>query len=126
MTDFKTAAKKVHGLGSAKTGVHHWVAQRFTAITNIALVFWLICVILQVSELGYGDAKAYMAGTWNAIFGLLFTVSTFYHAKLGLQTVIEDYIHCKCGKVGALVAMNVAVFLGMFAALFAILKNALA
>lgn len=125
MTDFKTQTKKVLGLGSAKYGVHHWIHQRFTAVTNIVLVFWLICMMTQVSDMDYVTAKTYMSGTWNSIFAILFTISTFYHAKLGLQVVIEDYVHHKCVKTGALIAMNAVIYLGIFAALFAILKIAL-
>lgn len=125
MKDFKTEAKKVHGLGSAKTGVHHWIHQRFTAIMNIVLVLWLICVLTQVADMDFLQAKAYMSGTWNAIFGILFSISTFYHAKLGLQTVIEDYIHCPCGKTASLIVMNGLVYLGMITSIFAILRIAI-
>ena len=125
MSDFKTNAKKVHGLGSAKTGVHHWAVQKFTAVMNIVLVFWLLCAICHLADLNYQDSITYMSSTWNAVFASLFTVSTFYHAKLGLQVVIEDYIPKACIKVAALIVMNAVIFLGMFAALFAIFKIAI-
>lgn len=125
MTDFKTSTKKVHGLGSAKEGVHHWIAQRFTAIANIILSVWVLCMISTVINLGYSETIFYMAKPINAICASLFVVMSFYHAKLGLQIIIEDYIHAKCFKIIALIAMNFIVFSGMFAGLFAILKIAL-
>ncbi len=125
MTDFITPIKKVRGLGSAKTGVHHWIAQRFTAIVNIILVFWLLCVLGHVTEMDYNATQSYMSRPFNAIFALLFISFSFYHAKLGLQVVIEDYVHCKCAKIFALVAMNIVVFSGIIAGAFWILKIAL-
>ena len=125
MTDFKTSTKKVHGLGSAKEGVHHWIAQRFTAIINVVLSVWVLCMISTVTRLSYAETVFYMAKPINVICASLFIVMSFYHAKLGLQIIIEDYIHAKCSKIIMLVAMNFVIFSGMFAGLFAILKIAL-
>jgi succinate dehydrogenase / fumarate reductase membrane anchor subunit len=125
MSEYVTALKKVRGLGSAKSGVHHWIAQRFTAILNIILTIWLFCVLGQVTEMDYNTALNYMGQSCNAIFGLLFITSSFYHAKLGLQIVIEDYIHCKCIKIGALIAMNTIVYTAIAAGLFWTLKISL-
>lgn len=125
MSEYVTALKKVRGLGSAKSGVHHWIAQRFTAILNIILTFWLFCVLGQITEMDYNTALNYMGQSCNAIFGLLFITSSLYHAKLGLQIVIEDYIHCKCIKVGALIAMNIIVYTAIAMGLFWTLKISL-
>jgi len=125
MSEYVTALKKVRGLGSAKTGVHHWVAQRFTAITNIILTLWLFCILGHITDMDYNQAYAYMGRPFNAICGLLFIASSFYHAKLGLQTVIEDYIHCKYIKMASLIVMNAIVYGAIIAGFFWILKISL-
>ncbi len=125
MSEYVTALKKVRGLGSAKSGVHHWIAQRFTAILNIILSIWLFCVLGQVTDMDYNASYAYMSEPVNAIFALLFITSSLYHAKLGLQIIIEDYIHCKCKKIGALIALNTIVYVSIAAGLFWILKISL-
>ena len=125
MSEYVTALKKVRGLGSAKSGVHHWIAQRFTAILNIILTVWLFCILGTVTEMDYNAAYHYMAQPCNAIFSLLFITSSLYHAKLGLQTIIEDYIHCKCVKIGSLIAMNGVIYGAITAGLFWTLKISL-
>ncbi len=125
MSEYVTALKKVRGLGSAKSGVHHWIAQRFTAILNIILSIWLFCILGSVTDMDYNASYAYMSEPMNAIFALLFIVSSLYHAKLGLQIVIEDYIHCKCKKIAALIALNAVVYISIAAGLFWILKISL-
>jgi len=125
MSEFTTALKKVRGLGSAKTGVHHWVAQRFTAITNIILTIWLFCVLGQITQMDYNAAYNFMGQSTNAVCALLFLVSSFYHAKLGLQTVIEDYVHCKYAKIGALVIINAVAYGAIISGLFWVLKISL-
>ncbi|MEM6603237.1 MAG: succinate dehydrogenase, hydrophobic membrane anchor protein [Pseudomonadota bacterium] len=125
MKDFKTYAKKVRGLGSAKAGVHHWIQQKFTAVTNIAVVLWLVTLMVQFSDFDYGAMLAYMQSPVNSIFAILFSVSVFYHAKLGLQVVIEDYVPSHSTRTITLLLMNAFVFAAMFVVLFAILKVAL-
>lgn len=125
MSEYTTALKKVRGLGSAKSGVHHWIVQRFTAVLNIILAIWMICILGSITEMDYNHAYAYMGQGCNAIFSLLFIASSLYHAKLGLQIVIEDYIHCKLAKLGALVTMNAVIYFAIAAGLFWVLKISL-
>ena len=68
MQDFKTNTKKVYGLGSAHSGTHHWIQQKFTAIFNIILVAWLLCILTHIPSMGYYEIKLYMASLWNVIF----------------------------------------------------------
>lgn len=125
MSQFTTDLKKVRGLGSAKTGVHHWIVQRFTAVLNIVLSIWLICILGCITEMGYAEAYALMGRGVNAIFGILFIASSLYHAKLGLQVVVEDYIHCKIAKLGSLIVMNAIIYGAIVTGIFSILKISL-
>ena len=125
MSEYVTALKKVRGLGSAKSGVHHWIVQRFTAVLNIIVSLWLLCILGTVTEMDYNTSYAFMARPCNGIFGIVFITSSLYHAKLGLQIIIEDYIHCKCAKLAALIAMNIVIYTAIAAGLFWTLKISL-
>lgn len=122
MTDFKTNEKKVHGLGSSHSGVHHWASQKFTAIVNIISVAWLLLTICNISAADYNDALDYLRKDINMVMALIFSVNVFYHAKLGLQVVIEDYIPKQCVRTFCLIAMNFLVYFGMATCIYALLK----
>ena len=84
---------RARGHGSAKEGVHHWYAQRASAVLLVFLVAWLIYGVLSLAGGGYEASKAFIANPVNAsLLGLLLVV-VLYHAMLGLQVVIEDYVH---------------------------------
>ncbi len=81
------------GLGSAKSGVHHWYAQRASAVLLILLIGWLIFAMIQLGGADHAKAEQFMAQPVNASFLVLLIVALLYHAVLGLQVVIEDYVH---------------------------------
>lgn len=113
---------KVRGLGSAKSGTEHFLMQRVTAVANLPLVIFLIYFIL--SHLGAPRAAvvASIKNPFCAVALSLPMVSILWHMRLGLQVVIEDYVHSEGRKLAALLIINFATFiLGAFA-LFAILK----
>ena len=90
--DYRTPLAKAQGLGSAKSGTTHWWMQRVTAVALIFLSFWLILFIQQLFHASYPEIKHWLAEPVN--FGLLIAWAFigFYHAALGLQVVIEDYL----------------------------------
>lgn len=113
---------KVRGLGSAKSGTEHFLMQRVTAVANLPLVIFLIYFIL--SHLGAPRAAVVdsIKNPFCAVALSLAMVSILWHMRLGLQVVIEDYVHSEGRKLAALLIINFATFiLGAFA-LFAILK----
>lgn len=121
---YKTDYQRVAGLGSAKDGTHHFWVQRLTAVALLVLT------PLFVFPLAYnlGDSieavrEAYQHPI-NAIIAALFFVTAFYHLKLGLQVVIEDYVHGKGTRTAAIVAMNLFCVLFGFTGLFAVAKIA--
>ncbi len=113
---------KARGAGSAHHGSGHWMHQRITALANIPLMLWLVWSVVHMRGWEYGDVTAWLAQSVNAVLMILAVLSTFYHAVLGLQVVIEDYVHCACIKLASLIGLRlVFVALGV-AAIFSVLK----
>lgn len=113
---------RVRGLGSAKSGTEHFWAQRVTAVALIPLTLWFVYSILALGSGDHAAASAWMQSPVNAVLLLLLVVATFHHMQLGLQVVIEDYIHIEGMKIAMLVAVKGASLLLGVAAAFAILK----
>jgi succinate dehydrogenase / fumarate reductase membrane anchor subunit len=120
----RSAIGRVRGLGSAKEGTHHWWTQRLTAGANLFLMTWLILSIARQSSFDYTVIRTWMESAWVAIPMALLIVSVFYHFRLGLQVVIEDYQHDE-SRVVLLVLLNFFVLATGAVALFSILKIAL-
>ena len=105
----RTPIARVRGLGAAREGVRHWKAQRLTAIANVILVLWFVFSALALAGADYAKTRAWLASPVAATLMILLVVSVFYHARLGLQVVIEDYVHHRGLKVAALVAATLIV-----------------
>ena len=107
-TSFRTPLARARGLGSAKDGVHHWKLQRITAISELLLELWLVIQLISMVGSGYSEWLAWFGSPLNTSLLALWIISVFYHTKLGLQVVIEDYVHGPAVKVAAHVALNLA------------------
>jgi succinate dehydrogenase membrane anchor subunit len=103
--DFITPAKAARGLGSAKSGTITHIRQRVSAIALIFLVPWFVYSIIQAMGGGMIDAQAWAAKPWNAILLILTAGAAFFHMRIGMQVVIEDYI-AKSGTKSALLILN--------------------
>ncbi|WP_341913463.1 succinate dehydrogenase, hydrophobic membrane anchor protein [Ferrovibrio terrae] len=114
----RSALKNVRGLGAAKEGVQHWWMQRVTAVAMIPLLLVLLVCLLKLAT---GDHAAVAAAFKHPLFALLALLSilaVFWHMKLGLQVVIEDYVHSEGLKLVSLLGITFATFiLGGIAAL---------
>ena len=119
-----TSIGRVRGLGSAKTGAHHWLVQRWTAIGNLVLAAFLAVSLLMLPGLGYQAVKEWISGPVPAAAIALLIVSTFWHARLGLQVFIEDYLQ-GANRLAALIALNLIVFTGAAFGLLCIVRLAL-
>lgn len=119
-----TGIGRVRGLGSARAGTHHWINQRVTAAGNVLLVLWLIISILRLPGLDHGSVITWLAQPWVAVPMMLMLVSIFYHLRLGLQVVIEDYVHEDGTKFGVLLLLNFYAIGGAALGIFAIAKIA--
>lgn len=121
MNDMRTPLSRVRGMGSAKEGTEHFWRQRLTAIANIPLMLYFVWVMVQLIGASYEEVVACFAKPSVTIIFLMIFGSAFYHMKLGMQVVIEDYVHGFAGKL-ALIA-NTFFCIAMAAACgFAILK----
>lgn len=107
-----TSLGRVRGLGSAHHGVNHWLLQRFTAVGNLLLVGFLVISFVLLPSFSYDTLTGWIANPVVATALSLIMVNTFWHARLGLQVVAEDYFHTSGNKFAALLAMNLAVFGG--------------
>ncbi len=119
-----TEIGRVRGLGAAKSGVHHWWLQRVTAISNLALVVWFIVSLLRLPDYGHQTVVAWLGQPLVAVPMVLFTVSVFWHLRLGLQVLIEDYVHGGA-RIAALLALSAFAVAGGLVGVFSILKIAL-
>ena len=122
----QTPLAKVRHLGAAKEGVHHWWGQRLTAILLVPLSLWFVGSLWSIVVGGGGrDALVdWLSGPVAAVLMLLFLGATFYHLKLGLQVVIEDYVHGPCKWV-LLILNTLLCLLLALAALYSVILIAL-
>jgi len=116
---------RARGYGSAQEGSKHWFHQRVTAIANIPLVLWLIYSILKLQGADYTTFTTWLAHPINAVLMILFILSIFYHAVLGSQVVIEDYVHTEWFKLAKLIGIKLFFTAASIACIFSVLKVAL-
>ena len=116
---------RARGLGPAREGVSHWIRQRLTAISNIVLVLWFVFSAMALAGAGYEEVRAWLASPVPASLMILLVISTFYHARLGVQVVIEDYVHHEGAKIGSLAAVTLITFALAVACIVAVLKIAI-
>jgi succinate dehydrogenase / fumarate reductase membrane anchor subunit len=124
MRSMRTPMARVRGLGAAKEGVHHWWMQRLTAIALVPLTLWFVVAILSMVGADHAAVKAWMAQPLPAVLTVLLIVATFHHAQLGLQVVVEDYVHHEGAKLTLIVAIKFAALALAALAVFAVLKLA--
>ena len=119
-----TEVGRVRGLGSAKHGSQHWWRQRLTAGSNLLLLTWLVVSLFRLPLHDYRAMVLWLSSPLVAVALVLAVISVFYHLRLGLQVVIEDYQH-DFSRVIAIVLLNFYAIGGAALAIFAILKVAL-
>jgi succinate dehydrogenase / fumarate reductase membrane anchor subunit len=99
----RTPLGRVLGLGSAKSGYGHWWGQRLSAVALTPLGLWFVVSVLGLTSTDYWAAAAWVGEPVNAILLILLLLTLLYHSNLGVQVVIEDYVHHRGAKVVALV-----------------------
>ncbi|WP_374418974.1 succinate dehydrogenase, hydrophobic membrane anchor protein [Novosphingobium arvoryzae] len=120
-----TSIGRVRGLGSAHSGAHHWLVQRFSAIGNLVLGLWLIISLITLPDYDFKTVREWISGGIPATAMALLVVSAFWHARLGIQVLIEDYVHEHANKFACMALLNLSVFAGAAFGLFSIVRLAL-
>jgi len=125
MPTYQSSAAKVRGFGAGGTGTHHFWRQRLTAVGNMFLVLFTVSVLFAGIGQSYGEAVRMLATPWVALGLILAVLNAAYHMTLGLQVVVEDYIHAKPMKWALLSASAGYAILIASIAVFSILTIAL-
>jgi succinate dehydrogenase / fumarate reductase membrane anchor subunit len=119
-----TAIGRVRGLGSAKAGAHHWWLERLTSVSTLLLFIWLLVALLRLPRLDHEMVTEWLSSPLAAVPMLLLIVSTFWHTKLGMQVIIEDYVHEEGLKLFTITLLNFFVIALGALAFFSVLKIA--
>jgi succinate dehydrogenase / fumarate reductase membrane anchor subunit len=115
-SDLRSPLNRARGLGSAKSGVHHFWMQRLTAVALIPLVIWFAVSLVMLSGADYGMARSWLSSPFVMVLLILTICIGLYHGQLGMQVVIEDYVHNEGVKLALIVAIKfIAVFFGLAA-----------
>jgi succinate dehydrogenase / fumarate reductase membrane anchor subunit len=123
--DLQNPLKRARGLGSSQSGVGHWWTQRITAAALVLLGLWFVITVLCLMHADFATARATVAKPWNAVLLIAFVITVFWHATLGLQVVIEDYVHTRWKEVVSMVLIKFLAVLGTLASVLAVLRIAL-
>jgi succinate dehydrogenase / fumarate reductase membrane anchor subunit len=126
VTRMRSPLGRAIGLGSAKEGVEHWWLQRITAVALVPLSLWFVIAIIRLVSADSDGVRDWVANPLPAIMLVLLLIATFYHAALGLQVVIEDYIHAELTKLALVVIVRLGCFALAVAGMFAVLSMAVA
>jgi succinate dehydrogenase / fumarate reductase membrane anchor subunit len=124
-TTMRSGLSRVRGLGSAKEGVNHWWAQRVTAVSLVPLTLWFVASVVLLAGADHATVSAWIARPFNTVLLLCLLGATFWHASLGLQVVIEDYIHKERVKLAAQLAAKALLVIGALTGIVAVLRVAL-
>ena len=113
------------GHGSAKEGVTHWWRQRVSALALVPLALWFVIAVIALVGADHATFVAWVRSPMPAVFLILLLVASFYHTALGLQVIIEDYIHGEVMRLAALLLMRLLCVLFAVRGILAVLKMAL-
>ena len=120
--EMRSPLARVRGLGSSNDGIHHWWVQRLTGIALIPLVLWFVFYAVALASADLATVKAWVGAHYNPVLLILLIICMFHHGQLGLQVVIEDYIHKESVKVTSLILVKGGALLLGACSAFAVLR----
>jgi succinate dehydrogenase / fumarate reductase, membrane anchor subunit len=115
---------RVRGHGSAKSGAHHWWAQRLSAIALVPLVLWFVASMVALTTAEYATAVSWISSPWNSALLVVLIGAIFYHAQLGMQVVFEDYISTHWLQVASIIVVRFLAILLAAVSIIAVLRTA--
>ena len=113
---------RARGLGSARTGSHHWWSQRLTAIALVPLTLWFIFSVIHLSGATRQTVDSWLSSPLTLGLMLALIIATFHHLQLGVQVVVEDYVHDERAKMGAVLAVRALCILLALVCIVSVLK----
>ncbi|MBM3621283.1 MAG: succinate dehydrogenase, hydrophobic membrane anchor protein [Alphaproteobacteria bacterium] len=124
MTDLRSPVARVRGLGSAKSGTHHWWHQRVSAVALILLVTWFVVSLILNAPAGQANVRAWVSSPVTMVMLIMTIPFGLWHAALGMQVVIEDYVHSEGMKIGLILLIKCLAVLAAVSAVVAMLRMA--
>nr|MBV6630925.1 succinate dehydrogenase, hydrophobic membrane anchor protein [Oceanococcus sp. HetDA_MAG_MS8] len=122
---YRSPLGRARGLGSAKSGSEHWMMQRLTAVALVPLILWMVWSLLCMAGAPHAEVVAWVGQPLVATTLIGLIAAMFYHAQLGAQVVIEDYVHHEGRKVAALVGIKLLAAAAALASIVSVLLIAL-
>jgi succinate dehydrogenase / fumarate reductase membrane anchor subunit len=119
---FRSSLGRARGLGSARTGSRHWWAQRLTALALMPLTLWFILALIRLAGASHQTVIDWLSTPLTLSLMLALIVATFYHLQLGVQVVIEDYVHSERVKIGSVLALRALCVLLALVCIVSVLK----
>ncbi|MCB2067155.1 MAG: succinate dehydrogenase, hydrophobic membrane anchor protein [Erythrobacter sp.] len=117
-----TSIGRVRGLGSAHHGAHHWIMARVTAVGNLVSVLFFGISLVLLGDYSFASVHGWLSQPLPAFMVALMIISTFWHAKMGMQVVLEDYVHDEGNKFACMLLLNLAFFAGAAFGLFSLAR----
>lgn len=122
MKTLRSPLGQAQGLGAAKEGVSHWWVQRLTGAALVPLGLWFVFSLASLTGMDYVHIRTWLHGPVNASLMVLMLIATFYHLQLGMQVIVEDYVHSGKAKLLILVVINFGCWLLGAASILSVLK----
>lgn len=119
---YRTETKRVKGLGTAKHGFGHWWMQRLTAVLMIPLGIWFVYSLMSMDHITADSLMMWLHNPVPAVLMALWTMTVVYHGTLGLQVIVEDYVHGKKMALTLLVLLKFAMVIMLVATFFSLFK----